>query len=468
VRQFLAEAMLTSSLAGMLSLVLLHALLPGFRNLVGKPWLAIPYLENPAWLLAPVGMFLLVGALAGIYPAVFLSSCKPASVLGGRGSSGRRRSPLRNGLVVFQFSLSILLLVATCIIQKQMDFIQSQNLGYDQEQVAVVKTYGEVGRKFPALKEVLLRHPGIVSVSASSSVPGAPFTNVGMGLEGTSSSRGTNIYIADEDFLKTMDMEMAAGRFVTSATPSDGQAVIVNESMARELGGGDLLGRRLRIWIGGEGMTPFHIIGIIRDFHYESFLEPIKPLAIVRLSGACQWPEEHVSIRVQGHDMRNTLADIRESWRAVAPGLPFVFSFLDSIYDSQYQNESRTSHVFVIFTVFAVLVACIGLLGLASFAIEQRSKETGIRKVLGASAQGLALMLGWEFVRWAALANLIAWPAAYLIMRRWLHHFAYRTEMGAWPFLLSALIMLGVTGLTVSYHTVRSAVANPVNSLRHE
>ena len=232
--------------------------------------------------------------------------------------------------------------------------------------------------------------------------------------------------------------------------------------------GGDVLDKRMRIWVGGEGDELFHIIGIVKDFHYESFLEPIKPLAMVQLYGTCTWPEAYVSIRVQTDDVRKNLAAIRKAWQDVIPGSPFEFSFLDSIYDAQYKNEARTSQVLIIFTSFAILVACIGLLGLASFAIEQRSKEIGIRKVLGASVHGLALMLSGEFIRWVALANLIAWPAAYAIMRQWLQSFAYRTNMSVWPFLFSALIMLGITALTVGYHTVKSAVTRPVDSLRYE
>ena len=222
------------------------------------------------------------------------------------------------------------------------------------------------------------------------------------------------------------------------------------------------------IWVGGEGRVPFHIIGIIKDFHYESFHEPVKPMVMVKLHGACPWSEAYVSIRVRTGDIRETLAGIREAWEEVVPGMPFEYSFLDDIYNEQYQNEERTGRVFTIFTLTAIFVACIGLLGLASFAVERRTKEIGIRKVLGASVHGLVLMLSGEFARWVAVANLIAWPVAYYAMNQWLRNFAYRTNMSVWPFILSALLMLGITGLTVSYHAIKSAMARPVDALRYE
>ncbi len=468
IRQFLLESVLTAFLALALSLAALAVLMPAFRNLVGKSWLELPFLANPLSLIPMVLLAGLVGVVAGLYPAFFLSSFEPASVLSGKLSRGLKRSGLRNALVVVQFSLSVLLLVATIVVGKQMRFMQTQNLGYDQDQVVVVRTYGELAQKLPVLKDALRRQPAIVSVSASSSAPGTGFTNIGMGLEGTDSSTGTNMYIVDENFLDVMKMEMAEGRFFDRNIPTDGQAVVLNQSMARTLGAGDLLGKRMRIWAGARGDAFFPIIGIVKDFHYESFHEPIKPLVMVKLYGTVPWEEAYLSIRVRTTEMPKTLAEIRRTWESVMPGTPFQFSFLDSLYDAQYQNEARTGRVFAIFSFLAIFVACIGLLGLASFAVEQRTKEIGIRKVLGASVRSLVLLLASEFARWVALANLIAWPLAFYLMTRWLGSFAFRTEIGVLPFLLSALIVLGVAALTVGYHAVRSAVARPVDSLRYE
>jgi putative ABC transport system permease protein len=468
IRQFLLESVLTALLAMILSLVALALLMPAFRSLVGKSWLELPWaghlLGLVPWVLATV----LVGIIAGLYPAFFLSSFEPVSVLGGKFSRGLKRSGLRNGLVVAQFSLSIVLLVATMVVGKQMRFIQTRNLGYDHEQVVVVRTYGELAQKLPVLKDALRRHPSVISVSASSSAPGTGFTNIGMGLEGEQENTGTNMYIVDADFLDVMKMEMAEGRFFDRTIPADGQAVVLNQSLARELGETSLLGKRMRIWSGAKGVALFPIIGIVKDFHYESFHEPIKPLALVMLNGTVPWEEAYLSVRVQTAEMPKALAEIRRTWESVMPGTPFNYSFLDSLYEAQYQNETRTSRIFSIFTFLAIFVACIGLLGLASYAVEQRTKEIGIRKVLGASVERLVLLLSSEFARWVVLANVIAGPLAYYLMTRWLRSFAYRTDIGVLPFLYSALIVLGVAALTVGYHAARSAIANPVDSLRYE
>jgi putative ABC transport system permease protein len=442
--------------------------MPAFRRLVGKPWLDIPFTKQPMLIIPLISLSLLIGLIAGIYPSLFLSSFKPAATLSGAVSRGMKRSTLRNILVGFQFSLSILLLVATLVVQKQMNFIQNRNLGYDNEQVVVVPTYGELGQNHSVLRETLLRRPLVTAVSASSSVPGTTFTNVGMGLETAGSNHGQNLFITDPGFLETMKLKMAKGRFFSYNIPTDRQAVIINEAYARALRNDDLMGQRMRIWVGGGEMPLFHIIGIVRDFFYESFHEPVKPLAIVMLNGVCSWSESFVSIRIKTKDIRDTVDEIHRSWEKVLSDIPFNYSFLDTIYDDQYKNEERTGSVFTIFTLFAIFVACLGLLGLASFAVEQRTKEIGIRKILGAPVPRIVAMLLKDFTRWVAFSNLIAWPLAYYFMSQWLKNFAYRTEIGFWPFVLSGLLMLAVTGITVSYHTLKSATALPADALRYE
>jgi putative ABC transport system permease protein len=390
------------------------------------------------------------------------------AVLGGKLSRGLKSSFLRNGLVVFQFSLSIVLLVGTLVVQKQMAFVRSQNLGYERDQVVVLETFGELGQKLSALKETLLSDPSVVAVSASSSVPGTSFTNVGIRLEGRKGWLGTNLFIVDQDFLDVMQLEMVEGRFFSKEFPTDRQALILNESKVHALNADDLLNRRIEGWVGGDQNYWFPVIGIVKDFHYESFHEPIKPLAMVMLHGVCPWSEAYVSVRIQTGQVRETMAHIQETWGRIMPGTPFEFSFLDAIYDAQYRNEERTGRVFTIFTFFALFVACLGLLGLASFAAEQRTKEIGIRKVLGASVPGIILMMSREFTRWVLLANIIAWPIAYYTMHRWLQSFAYRSDIGLFVFILSGFIAVVIALLTVSFQAVRAATANPIDSLRYE
>jgi putative ABC transport system permease protein len=467
VRQFLIESILTSLIALILALIFIQMLLPAFRQLVGKPWLQISYIQNPLGLPALVVLAVLIGVTAGLYPSFFLSSFKPAAVLSGKFSLGLKSSILRNGLVVFQFSLSIILLVGTLVVQKQMAFVQSQNLGFDRDQVVVIETFGELDQKLSTLKETLLRNPSVMAVSASYSVPGTTFTNIGSRFEGTESWRGTNLFIVDQDFLNVMQLEIVEGRFFSKEIPTDGQAMILNESRARELGVDDLLNKRILMWVGDRNEW-FHIIGIVKDFHYESFHEPVKPLEMVMLHGTCQWPESFVSVRIHTSNVRETMAHIRKIWQEIMPGTPFEFSFLDKIYNDQYRNEERTGRIFTIFTFFALFVACLGLLGLASFAAEQRTKEIGIRKILGASVPAIILMMSREFIRWVLIANIIAWPIAYYIMLRWLQSFAYRSDIGLLVFILSGFIVMVIALLTVSFQAIKAAIANPVDSLRYE
>ncbi|MCJ7579479.1 MAG: ABC transporter permease [Candidatus Aminicenantes bacterium] len=467
VRQFLTESVLTSLFALTLSLFFIQILLPSFKQLVGKPWLQLSYLKNPSSLLALLTSAVLIGVAAGLYPSFFLSSFKPVNALKRKYSSGFKGSVLRNGLVVFQFSLSIILLVGTLVVQKQMTFVQNQNLGFNREQVVVLETFGELKQKFKTLKENLLQSPSIVTVSASSSISGSSFTNVGFKLEGTRIGYGTNLFIADQDFLDMMQLEMVSGRFFSDEIPSDEQAIILNESEAIALGGNDLLDKRIHIWV-GDREEWFHVIGIVKDFHYESFHEPIKPLGIVKLYGTCPWGENFLSARIQPNLVQETIAYIRKTWEKILPGIPFEFSFLDEIYDSQYMNEERTGRVFTLFTFFAIFVACLGLLGLTSFAVEQRTKEIGIRKVLGASVFEIILMMSREYTRWVLLSNIIAWPIAYFIMFRWLQSFAYRSDIGLFVFILSGFMAMVIALLMISFQAIKAAVANPAESLRNE
>jgi len=468
VRQFLIESMLISLIALILAVIFIQILLPAYRQLVGKPWLQTPYTQNPLALLILVILTMLIGVIAGLYPSLFLSSFKPVAVLGRKFSQGLKSSILRNGLVVFQFSLSIILLVGTLVVQKQMAFVQSQNLGFNRDQVVVIETYGELGQKLSTLKETLQRNPSVVAVSASSSVPGTSFTNTSIRLEDKGGSFGTNLFIVDQDFLDVIQLEMVEGRFFSKEIPTDRQAIILNESKARELGVDDLLNKRMEGWVGGDQNHWFHIIGIVKDFHYESFHEPVKPLWMVKLHGTCPWSESFVSVRIKTDNVQETMAHVRKTWDKIMTGTPFEFSFLDTIYNDQYRNEERTGRVFTIFTFFALFVACLGLLGLASFAAEQRTNEIGIRKVLGATVPAIILMMSREFIRWVLLANIIAWPIAYYTMQRWLQSFAYRSDIGLFVFILSGFIALVIALLTVGFQAFKAATANPVDSLRYE
>jgi putative ABC transport system permease protein len=467
IRQFLSESILTSLLALILALLVIQALMPAYRQLVGKPWLDIPYIQSPMLVFPLVLLTILIGLFAGIYPSLFLSSLSPIAVLGGNFSSGLKRSRLRHGLVVFQFSLSILLFSGTLVVRKQMAFIQSQDLGFQREHVVVLQTLGQINQRLPVFKNALLSSPDIVAVSASSSVPGKGYNSVGFHVEGSHDSWPATICIAaDVDFLEVMQLEMDEGRFFDKKIPSDRQAVVINACKARSIDSEDLFSERIRI--GGMGEVPFHVIGVVGDIHYESFHEPVKALGIVLLSNTEGWTEDYISVRIRSDHIHGTMAFIQKAWEDFIPGSPFAYAFLDAIHDDMYRNEMRTGRLFSLFTLFALFVTCLGLLGLASYAAAQRKKEFGIRKVLGANAASIIILLSREYQKLIILANCIAWPLAYLLMKRWLQSFAYRTSIGIFIFLAAGFLVLAIACLAVIYHSLKAASADPVESLKYE
>lgn len=467
IRQFLSESVLTSLVALILALIAITALMPAFRQLVGKSWLDIPYMQSPILILPMVLLTIMIGLSAGMYPSLFLSSVAPITVLGGKFSPGMKRSRLRNSLVVLQFSLSVLLLTGTLVVRKQMAYVQNQDLGFEREHVVVLQTLGQIDQRLPVFKKALLNNPDVIDVSASSSVPGKEYLNVGFHVVGSHDSWPATICIAaDADYLKVMQLEMEDGRFFDEEIISDRRAVILNTNKARAMGIDDLYEQRIQI--GSLGEAPFHVIGIVGDFHYESFHEPVKPMGIVMLSEEIGWSEDYVSVRIRPENIKETIAFLQRIWENFIPGSPFVYSFLDSIYDDMYRNELRTGRIFTLFTVFTLFVACLGLLGLTSYAAEQRRKEFGIRKTLGATTSGIILLLSKEYQKLILIANGIAWPIAYLLMKRWLQSFVYRTSIGILTFLAAGFLVLAITSLAVIYHSLKAASANPVESLRYE
>ena len=467
IRQFLSESVLMSLLSLILALITVQVFMPAFRLLVGKSWLDIPYLKSPMMILPVVMLAILIGLIAGFYPSLFLSSVPPIAVLGGKYRSGMKRSRLRNMLVVFQFTLSVMLLSGTLIVRKQMAYVQNRDLGFQREHVVVLQTLGQINQRLGAFKHALLSHPDVTAVSASSSVPGKGYTSVGFHVEGSHDSWPATIRIrADADFPEVMQLHMREGRFLDEKITSDRRAVVLNTSKALDIGKEDLYKKRIQI--GGMGEEPFHVIGIVEDFHHESFHEPVKPMGIIILSEATGWSESYISVRIHSDQIVKTISFIRQVWEDFIPGSPLMYSFLDSIYDDMYRNEHRTGRIFTLFSAFTLFVACLGLLGLASYAAEQRKKEFGIRKTLGATASGIIVLLSREYFQLIILANGIACPLTYLLMKRWLQSFAYRTSIDIFIFLAACIMVLTIGCLAVIYHSIKVAMANPVNSLRYE
>ncbi|MBN2265396.1 MAG: ABC transporter permease, partial [Candidatus Aminicenantes bacterium] len=468
VGQFLGESMLMSLVALIIAFGLILAALPAYRGLSGRA-LTLTGSLGPWAVPALIGLALAVGALAGLYPAFFLSSFKQTEVLKGSPFGGRNRWAmiLRNGLVVFQFAMSVVLIIGSLVIGRQLDFIKNQRLGFDKDNVVAVHNADNLGQGLDAFRDRLLRHPDISGVTAVRALPGQGTSNWGIGVEGVQTERplNMNFMTCDQDFAEVLNIRMAEGRFMSREHPSDVDAVVINGKAKEYFGLPDPIGRKVRIWWTKKDLT---VIGVIDDFHFESLHRDVRPMGYILPEAVNSNRRPYLLAKVRSNRTTEVLSHIERSWAAVSAGLPFEFSFLDDRIDGLYQNDNRAGRIVSLFAGLAIFVSCLGLFGLAAFVTEQRTKEVGIRKILGARLSSVLWLHTGQFVKWVAVANLIAWPMAYWLMGRWLRGFAMRTSLDAGIFLLSGLAALGVAVLTVSYQVLRAAAANPADALRYE
>jgi len=463
ILQFLTESILLSAMALLVALVLVQGILPGFNSLSGKS-LRLDYLDG---FLVPgfLGLVVLVGVLAGSYPAFFLASFQSIDVLKGKLQTGMKSGGLRSGLVVFQFAISIVLMIATSVVFRQVDYMQTKHLGFDKENVVVIERAEALGQQREAFKREALQLPGVLSASASSNLPGETLGDDLFRLEGNPADQVEMVWMmyADHDIVETLDLEMAAGRAFSRDFPTDSSSIILNRTAAELFGGDDLVGKRLVTPFGSTGQAAYTVVGVVEDFHFQSLHQDIRPLGIQIGSNPL-----YLAVRIRPDDVPGTLRALEAQWQAVAPEEPFTFSFLDANVDALYQADQRTGQLFGTFALLAVLIACLGLFGLAAFTAEQRTKEIGVRKVLGASVGGIVVLLSKDFVKLVGLAFVLAAPLAYLVMNWWLESFAYRADIAWWIFLTAGLTALVIAVLTVSYQAIRAAVADPVKALRYE
>ena len=460
VWQFMAESTLIVLFALGLSLLLTQGILPFFNQLTGKS-MSVDY-RSPTTLgiIAGVGVF--TGLLAGSYPAFFLSSFQPVKVLKGTVGNHRGAALFRKSLVVFQFAVSILLIVGTFVVYQQIDYIQHKNLGLDKDNVAYVYKEGALGDQYESFKQELLQQPGVASVTASSSSP----LDVGHSTESPEwEGKNPDDYISflvmntDYDFIETMGMHLRAGRDFSRLITTDTANYLINETAARVMGMDDPVGQPLTMW--GQAGT---IVGMIADFHAQSLYEDISPL-ILRLAPQ---DTDHIFIKTEAGQTSQALESIEKVGQAVNPAFPFEYQFLDQDFQRLYERETVISQLANIFTLMAMVISCLGLLGLASFTAEQRTKEIGVRKVLGASVSHLVMLLSGEFTKLVIIGFVLACPLAYYLMDRWLQSFAYRTQLSVSLFVLAGATALVIAWLTVGYQSVRAARSNPVSALRSE
>ena len=467
IKQFLTESVLLSFLSLLFAVGIVVLLQPFFNALSGKQLDSV--LCN-SWALLPglIAVILLVGFFAGSYPAFFLSSFQPSSVLRGIKTAGIKSIRLRNGLVVFQFAISIMMLVGTFVVYHQLEYTRNKKLGFGKEQLLVIQHAGSLSRNKEAFRDQMLKTPGIMNLSYSNGIPGrhlGDFTHVAEGATARDMVRMFLLY-ADFAYLDTLRMEMIEGRYFSRDRTADKNSVILNETAVAALGMKNPLGKRLVRGSPESGKSELYtIIGIVKDFHFESLHRKIRPLAMYLL------PEEdarYVSVRLRPENFPQTLASVKKKWNAFVSGQPFEYFFLDDDFDRLYKAEKKVGELFSTFAVLAILVACLGLFGLASFTAEQRTKEIGIRKVLGATVSNIILLLTKEFSKGVLLANIIAGPAAYFAMNRWLQHFAYRISIGPWIFFLAAFMTFFIALITVSFQALKIATTNPVDALKYE
>ncbi len=463
--QFLFESILLCYLALGFALTMIEVLLPYYSNFINRP-ISISYFGNIYVFLLLLLLGLLLGIISGSYPAFVLSSFKPITVLKNNAVQKFKRFNFRNILVVVQFAISIFLIIGTIIILRQLQYLHNKNLGFDKEQVMVVKNPGAIEQNIQTFKQSLINYNNIVDVSGSGSLPGTEFSNVGFGAEGVDKTFTLNLCICDYNFQKTLKLEMVKGRFFSKEFPSDSCAVILNQKATDLLGWDNPIGKKINNWSQHRGI--FHVIGVVKNFHYESLHQEIRPMAIFYIDGYYKQTENYISIRFITGDVSKTIKFVESKWNEFASGAPFEFSFLNDDFNNLYKNEMQTEKLFLVFSLLAIFIACLGLLGLVSYIAELRTKEIGIRKVLGASIGRIIFSMLREFVKWVVLANIIAWPAAYYFMNNWLHNFAYRTNINLWIFFLAGAIALLISLITISFQAVKAATANPIESLKYE
>lgn len=458
IHQFYNESILMSVFALIFALILVFCFLPLFNSISGKD-LQLDLLSNVPLLLMLIGTVIFTAFISGSYPAFFLSAFQPVKILSGKLKTRASGNLFRKVLVSFQFVLTISLIIGTVIINNQLHFIRNQKLGYDREQVLTLPLKGDLNQRTEILRSELLKNREVLNVSAVSYLPSrvrASFL-VG-GWEGSNPDEQflSHLWHSDYELQKTLNFEMAEGRYFSRDFLSDtSTGIVINEAAVRVMGIESPIGKD---YMGGK------ILGVMKDFNFRSLHSKISPLTVIFRPGNSNF----LLVKIKSNNINETIAGINETWTAIAPEFPFEFDFLDDRIAAEYKADYKIEDIINSFTVLIIFIACLGLFGLASYTAEQRTKEIGIRKVLGSSIFNIVVLLTKEFSKWVLIANIIAWPVAYFGMEFWLERFAYRASVDWWIFIASGGIALLIALLTVSYQAIRAAVANPVESLRYE
>lgn len=469
ISQFLTESVLLTLGAMVLAIAIIYLLLPIFNDLSGKH-IGISFFLNLKAIAIELLLSFVVGVIAGIYPAFVLSGFQIISVL--KGSTGSDKPAgknfLRSGLIVFQFAVSTALIIATFVVYQQLHYMQNKKLGYNKDQVLVINDTYSLRGNIDAFKQQLLRNPQVINATVSSSVPGT-----GGGIDGTQinarefNDKGghaeihTDIFHVDESYIPTLGIQLVKGRNFYPSYSGDSMAVVVNEALVRDLGWGksDPIGKT----IVRSARAKYTVVGVVKDFHYVSAKQKIAPLMLLPGHSI-----NSIMVKVKTRDIKGLIADMKLQWDNFKSDVPFSYSFLDEQFASLYSAEQQTGKIFTVFSCVALIIASLGLFGLAAFMIRLRVKEIGIRKVLGASTGSITTLLSKEFLKLIVIASLISFPITWYAMNKWLQDFAYRINIQWWVFLLAGFIAVVVAAITISFQSVKAAMANPVKSLRNE
>ncbi|MBS1597880.1 MAG: ABC transporter permease [Bacteroidetes bacterium] len=472
ITQFLTESVLMSFFSLLVALGIAALLLPLFNQLAGKQMSVLTLFSS--WLLPVLlALIVVVGCVAGSYPAFYLSSFQPVQVLKGGIAKGFKSSWLRSGLVVFQFFISVTLIIGTIVIYNQLNYIRSREIGYDRSQVLVINNTYVLDKQLKTFKDEMLKISGVQAAAIAGSLP----TETGYNQNGWFKDAGLDAkqviimtdFYADKNYIPTLGMSMSAGRNFSSEYLTDSSAIIINETAAKLLGFKDplreFLYRPADYSNNGTAFKSkaFHIIGVVKDFNFSSMHDKVGPLVIELGENFGR-----VAMRIDTKNIPALISQVENKWNSMAPGQSFSYTFLDADFNKIYNAEQRTGKLFITFAVFAIFIACLGLFGLVTYAAEQRIKEIGIRKVLGATVSEIVTMISKDFLRLVLIAFIVAFPVGWWMMNQWLQSFAYRINISWWVFALAGFLTIAIALITVCFQAIRAALANPVKSLRAE
>lgn len=472
VRQFLMESVLLSLFSFIIALLLVYLVLPSF-NILAERNLTLPM--NPLFVFALLLAALVIGLLAGVYPSLFLSAFKPVNILKGKVALGMKSGAVRSSLVVIQFVISIFLVIGTVTVKKQMDFIQNKKLGFKKDQVIILHNTELLENQTETFKNELLKVPGITNVSATGYLPisGWGSRDNSFWPHGSQPSQDNMTlmrnWTVDKDYISTLGMEIVKGRNFSPEFPSDSTAVIINESAAKRYGFKDPIGEKITTStfngssVDFDNTKTYTIIGVMRDFHFESLKQSITPLGIHL--GYSGWS---MPVRFASSNTTSVIESIRKTWNTFQPGQPFEYTFLDEAFNKMYSSEKRLENIFGIFAALAIIIACLGLFALTAFTAEQRAKEISIRKVLGASVSSIVLLLSKEFGKLILISFVLATPLSWYAVSRWLENYTYKAEVGIAVYLFAGVSAFIVAWFTMGFQSVKAARSNPVTSLRGE